>query len=537
MMLKSIQRLFRDPESFLIVALFLLLVIQLGFSLTWKFVHDGPLLQYVAFLILEDNRIPYLDIFDVNLPGTHFFFIFWIKLFGYSDFGFRILDILWLSGILVLLFFILKRFGRIAAWYGVVLVGLSYVSFMPLSSLQREWIIALPFLIATLLILSESKYHNLRLFLVGILGGVCFTIKPHSLIGWLPLLIFAVIFNGSGVVRLKNLKVILRIAKQLILIGIGFLLIPGALVIWLKSAGALDDFLEIAKNYYPLFSQISGGHEIVTGYKRLLYLAEDTLRFGVNGTWLIAALFTGYFLIINVRLESQEKRQFGLLVALCLVFAVYPAITGQFWGYHWTFFQILIITLYSVTTYHHRLPTGTNYRYFRIVLTIMALLTGPRPPISPDFVYQLTHGEPKPAKYGRVVEIEHFLEDNLKPGDTVQPLDWTGGAVHGMLRAKARLATSFLCDVSFYHHVDNPYIQRLRARFIDELKKSRPIFVIEVIADDKPFLSGPGTSYVFPELRNYLIENYTVFVEKNGYIIYRQKDTAMGSVPEASSSP
>ena len=524
-MLKSLQRLLRDPESFLIAALFLLFVIQLGFSLTWKFVHDGPLLQYVAFLILESDLIPYRDIFDVNLPGTHFFFIFWIKLFGYSDFGFRILDILWLSGILIVLFFILKRFGKMAAWYGVVLVGLSYTSFMPLNSLQREWIIALPFLIATLLILSDGKYHLLRLFLVGILGGACFTIKPHSLIGWFPLLIFSVLFNGTEVVRLKNREFIFRITKHLIVMGIGFLLSPGTVVMWLKSAGALDNFLEIAKNYYPLFSQLSGGHEIITGYKRLLYLAENTLRFGVNGTWLIAVLCTGYFLIMNVRLESKEKRQLGLLVALCLVSALYPAITGQFWGYHWTFFQILIIALFSITTYHNRLPTGWNYRYFRIILTILALLLGPRPPVSPDFVYQLTHGEPKPAKFGRVSEIERFLIDNLKPGETVQPLDWTGGAVHGLLRARAKLATSFLCDVSFYHHVDNPYIIKLRERFMREITASEPRFIIEVTAPDKPYISGPGTNRDFPELRNYISENYNTFVKKNGYIIYNLNDS------------
>ncbi len=102
-----------------------------------------------------------------------------------------------------------------------------------------------------------------------------------------------------------------------------------------------------------------------------------------------------------------------------------------------------------------------------------------------------------PPKDGRVDEIAAFLQSNFKPGDLVQPLDWTGGAVHAMLIARAQLATRFVYDFHFYHHISSPYIQGLRGQFIESMKETRPRFVIQITADDKPWVSGPDTTREF----------------------------------------
>jgi hypothetical protein len=123
-------------------------------------------------------------------------------------------------------------------------------------------------------------------------------------------------------------------------------------------------------------------------------------------------------------------------------------------------------------------------------------------------------------KEGRVDEIAAFLDTRLRTGDTVQPVDWVGGAVHAMLKARAELATPFIYDEYFYHNVNDPYIQELRMRFMQVLERARPRFIIEVY-DDGPYAepTGPNTSREFPEFRADLAENYSIVLEGQGYRI------------------
>jgi hypothetical protein len=143
-----------------------------------------------------------------------------------------------------------------------------------------------------------------------------------------------------------------------------------------------------------------------------------------------------------------------------------------------------------------------------------------RPP--QEFSFQI-QGKPLPApKWGRVDEIAAFLQAHMKPGDTVQPLDWTGGVLHGMLIAKALPATPYVYDYMFYHHLSRPYIQNLRKKFIASLEKAKPRFIIQV-DDDKPWVSGADTSREFKELQQILERYYTVtFKGEYGYVIFER---------------
>jgi len=122
------------------------------------------------------------------------------------------------------------------------------------------------------------------------------------------------------------------------------------------------------------------------------------------------------------------------------------------------------------------------------------------------------------------VEIANFLDRKLKDGDTVQPLDWTGGTLLAMLETHSRIATPYVFDFYFYHHVSTPYIQGLRADFMNNLQTANPRFIVEVTAIDKPWITGLDTSREFPELRAYLNENYSIAIQKDDYTIYEFDD-------------
>ena len=92
-----------------------------------------------------------------------------------------------------------------------------------------------------------------------------------------------------------------------------------------------------------------------------------------------------------------------------------------------------------------------------------------------------------------------------------------------MLLAQAQLATSFPEDFFFYHHAQHPYIQSLRKRFIKELSESKPEFIIEVKDVYKYFFEGSDVEYNFPELTDFLQNNYEIRVNTKTYIIYGKK--------------
>ena len=56
-----------------------------------------------------------------------------------------------------------------------------------------------------------------------------------------------------------------------------------------------------------------------------------------------------------------------------------------------------------------------------------------------------------------------------------------------------------------------------------QLQESKPRFIIEVTAIDKPWVTGEDATRDFPELRAFLNEYYSVTMEKEDYIIYERR--------------
>ncbi len=152
-------------------------------------------------------------------------------------------------------------------------------------------------------------------------------------------------------------------------------------------------------------------------------------------------------------------------------------------------------------------------------MLVLAVLITIRPPAI--FLNQVSGRGANIPKDGRVDAIASYLKTHLRPGDTVQPLDWTGGAVHAMLIARAVPATRFIYDIHFYHSISDPCIQGLREEFVSRMTASRPRFVVEIVGPCKPWVSGPDTTRSFPALERLMRSTYTPVQRGNGYIIYR----------------
>lgn len=483
----------------LLILLAALLIVQAAFSLQWPIAHDEAPLFYEAFLMQTEGRIPYRDIFDFQMPGSYLAYYLLGSLSSFNAFRIRILDILLLAGLIFITYRVMRRFGKTSAFAAGILFGLKYLQGGPSISLQREYLLLIFIALSLLVGMRDSLTPRHRLSL-GILFGLAAVIKPHAALGLIPFLLFDI----ADISKRLNISLLNAAAKSILPAASGFV-IPIALVAaWLARTGAFTPFLNIAINYWPLYSQINGQLEITAPAQQMSFLLNRAWRLGGSGLWLIPAAFGIYF---------NQNKQTYLLASLALCYAIYPALSGQFFPYHYIPFIYLIVLLAS-------LPLALTAPRFTFFVLLFTLLIDIRP--SQTFLRQL-EGNPIVTSSDRAEEIARFLEKNLEAGDTVQPLDWTGGTLLAMLDTRARIATPYVFDFYFYHHISNPYIQSLRADFMEELQKSSPRFIIEVTAIDKPWITGKDTSREFPELRAFLDANYSVTIEKADYVIYERR--------------
>jgi len=496
----------RRLSNILLILLAALLLIQSAYSLKWPITHDEAPLFYEAFLMQSEGRIPYRDIFDFQMPGSFIAYSALGLLSGFSDFRIRILDLAILAILLAVTFFTMQRFGKTPALAAALLFGLKYLQGGPSMSLQREYLLLIFIAFATWIAMKDVLAYKHRL-LIGFFFGLAAVIKPHAAVGLIPVLLFDItdIF--------KHLKLpLLKSATNSILPAVaGFLSPVLAVIIWLALNNALTPFLNIAINYWPLYSQVNGLMEVNVGAEKISFMVDQSWRLGGHALWLIPAAFGIYL--------NQNKKVY-LLASLALCYAVYPAFSGQFFPYHYIPFTYFIILLASLplSTFIIQPSTFNSYASSFLLLTVVLLSIRP----STTFIRQLA-GRPIATSTDRAEEIARFLEKNLEDGDTVQPLDWTGGTLLAMLETRTYIATPYIFDFYFHHHISTPYIKFLREDFMSELQTTSPRFIIEVTAIDKPWISGADTSREFPELREFLNENYSVTIQKDDYVIYERK--------------
>ena len=116
------------------------------------------------------------------------------------------------------------------------------------------------------------------------------------------------------------------------------------------------------------------------------------------------------------------------------------------------------------------------------------------------------------------------MNENVGPDQTVQPLDWMGPSVHAMLLAETRLATRFMYDYHFYHHISSSPVRHLREIFIAELQFAKPDFVIVAQERFKSSVRGFDTSDHFDALEEFLDQYYELIQEEDAYHILARID-------------
>ncbi|MDP1778811.1 MAG: glycosyltransferase family 39 protein, partial [Anaerolineales bacterium] len=319
----------------LLILLAAFLIVQAAFSLQWPIAHDEAPLFYEAFLMRSEGRIPYRDIFDFQMPGSYIAYYLLGSLSGFNAFRIRILDILLLAALIFITYRFMRRFGKTPALAAGILFGLKYLQGGPSISLQREYLLLIFLALSLLVGMRDSLTPKHRLSL-GILFGLAAVIKPHAALGLLPFLLFDI----ADILQRRKLTLLKAAATSILPASAGFAIPVFVMIAWLALTGALIPFLDIARNYWPLYAQVNGQMEITAQGTRIPFLLNQAWRLGGSGLWLIPAIIGIYL---------HQNKQTYLLASLALCYAIYPALSGQFFPYHYLPFVYFIILLASLS--------------------------------------------------------------------------------------------------------------------------------------------------------------------------------------------
>ncbi|NJL71246.1 MAG: hypothetical protein HC888_06355 [Candidatus Competibacteraceae bacterium] len=120
-----------------------LLLMVLRHALSWRFYWDLPPLLYAGFLMDQFGHVPFRDLFDMNLIGSHLTYMWIGKIFGLTDLGIRWADTAFIAVIMGSTVLLVRHMGLRVMLLAPFPFVFKYLTGGPIMTLQREFI-ALP---------------------------------------------------------------------------------------------------------------------------------------------------------------------------------------------------------------------------------------------------------------------------------------------------------------------------------------------------------------------------------------------------------
>ncbi len=475
-------------------------------SLQWRYVHDLPTMLYVGWMI-DRGAVVYRDICDVNMPGTYA--LMWAigKIAGWTDVGVRIVDLAGLGILSWLSFLWLKPFGKQAQVGGIALFPIYYLAFghLPMT-LEREALVLVPLMAVIVLAEGIGPLKRLpRSIAIGLLVAGGTLIKPQFAVLFLPPIAMYVY-----VVRHDRREVV----HTLVALAVAAAVPIAATVAYVGLTGSMGAFVDIVTHQIPLYGKLGTDHQVVPDAVRLRYVLENSLS-SIDQAMLPAGLI-GCALAV-----ALAPRRAALLLSMIVVAAALPMLAAKFWYYHYlpfAFFALLGTGLCFASPARStgRVPSLAGLIAGAVVALRLTVQTAYNlPAVEPD-----VHGR---AQVRLADAIASYLRQHAQPGDKVQPLDWTEGALHAMLQARLPLATRYMADFQLYHFVDDPYVVNLRRTFLEELRASNARWVVAVRNDYKAWPFGPPGAPHFRELEDFLAHDYEAVAGNDQYLILERR--------------
>ena len=444
-------------KLFFTVIFFLTIFVRLRLA-NAPFERDEGEYAYAGWQILRGG-IPYLDFYNMKLPGVYISYALIFKLLSPSVFSARaiLLIINLLSG-----FFIFKigqqfRSGWLATAF-FLLLSLSYEGQGAIANSEHFVVL---FFIAGIYILTYKTTYTAHI-LAGILFSISFLMKQHAAV-FVFLALFYILKNQSDY---KNIK---SIILKTLSFSIGYGIPLSILMIVMLQSGAYENFQFYTYDYAAAYSSWSSPN--------LKYISNFKFIFFDNiGLWL--SFFATIYVVLKKRQEQNIWNNAGvqLLIAFGISFLsvcpgwhfrphyfqlIYP-FAALLMAYGWTHFDFKIHFSALILSKYHLL--GLSLMLSVVVQCQYFFVWSPS-----EFIRKLYPNE----FFNETRQIGRFLKENSKPTDKIgmygnEPQIW--------FYAQREAASPFLYAYPFTE--TQPYATAMTEQYITETEQSNPEWFI-----------------------------------------------------------
>lgn len=181
------------------------------------------------------------------------------------------------------------------------------------------------------------------------------------------------------------------------------------------------------------------------------------------------------------------------------------------WWYHWWPFYGAAIVLISCLSLK---------RIGSILLPLLGIL------ILLIAVFEKPHQARIDAALSPVLQLTQSLQRRMAHetanDSRIQVLDTVGGGIHAAFRAHLEPATPFIYDFHFFHHIQSPFIQTLRARLMSALMQHPPRYIV-VWHESWSHRTSYDSLAQFSELNAFLQSHYSMAEETSAYRLLELK--------------
>jgi hypothetical protein len=502
------------------IALIAIFAIVLLFPLN----DDVAYWQSISFDWLTYGRWPYIGSWDHNFPGVLLVHIPAILLFGPSDLGFRLFDVLLQLGFCVVLYRLWRLYlPERTSWIAVLFYAFYYARAAPEIAGQRDVYASMLVLISCYILLRPQASNVKAIIIAGLGIGIAALIRPTYGIYLLPLV--------ACIPSLRNVR-------SIVTIGISSL-IPLALsyAIYAMKPGGLDAYWTATVLFNRDLSigitrPIGNFFRAVFSPKLLVVPAV------VSIIWIIKKRFAGRTATDRLPLP---RNIFWLYISFVVLTLALILVQHKYYTYHFALYGMLLTPLAAIGVERLlryaplRIAMPAFFCIFWILSLPLEMLTRYTVPAAEHGMFKeglssaLHAAVWEDTSEGRI--LDYFQQPKHRAG-RVEVCSFDARLRLHLMREPAGMYVS-LHPLGFRTDTNGPnaftsYQRQWRKAYIDSLETIRPAYIVIARASSAEYLKDPYTSVLhgipgFDSLRE---TNYKLDTIIGTNEIYKQRTTS-----------
>lgn len=394
-------------------------------NLFYPFGDDQAVLFFAAKELHEGARL-YVEYWGNKQPGLYFFYLWACRLFGFSEFGVRMLELIWLS-IFALVLMITLRPCFQARWLSALVplatLGLYYATAMQDELTQLEILVAFPLYLVAWLSLRALETSDrtegasgassaVRMALLFFVSGLCAAVATLFKLLLAPIPVAFWLIASFYLLRGGGVSLLGLLFRVWVPVAIGVILPFIAVLLWFWQIGALRELLWTAFVYPPEALITAPG----ASKTRLVTASAFVLK--NSAPWLLFVVVT---LVIWFRSKPASRMVTMMLAWGLLAIGLFLIQRFSWWPYH-TLLFFTPLGILAVVGIDHVAHYASRFLDFSALLQQNRMLRYLTPAMISTFLFALPPTASLTGPF--LTKAQILISETMMSGFGVKTYQW-----------------------------------------------------------------------------------------------------------------